>query len=180
MATHIPRPMHHMLPEDREIWARFLSHFEDQFDRYEYDVLTGPKLEVPSEELPPNLRTLAERLFALRIDVLAKRNREVWIIEVKPNAGLSALGQLLAYQHYMVEQVGDASRIHLACVTDFIRHYMPPLYERYGIWCLAITEDGRVGLLPPGPAHQGIPFVQLPERYIIGPEAVVWPSEAQS
>jgi len=97
MAEHVPRPMFHMLPEDRDIWARYLSHFEDQFDRYEYDVLVGPKLDVPSTDLPPRIRMLAERVFALRVDVVAKRGEEVWVIEVKPNAGLSALGQVIAY-----------------------------------------------------------------------------------
>lgn len=138
---HFPRTFYHMLPEDVEIWTRFLKLFADQWDRFDYDVLCGPPLDITHLDLDPNMRQLAERLFALRIDVIAYRPGEAWIIEVKPNAGLSALGQLLAYHYYMAPRLTDHLRVELMIVTDYLRHYMRPVLDHFGIWTVVVHDE---------------------------------------
>ncbi len=132
MAEHKPRKMYHMLPRDREIWQRFLLGHEDEFELFEYDVLCGPKLRVESEELPW-LGDLSERLMSLRIDVLAHKKGETWLIEVKPNAGLSALGQLMAYRYYLNPNKYEPNELKAVIVTDYARHYMPELDKAFEI-----------------------------------------------
>jgi len=164
MAEHKPRPFFHMLPEDRAIWRRFLQHFEDQFETYTYDHLVGPRYDWGEFQLPPGVEKLAERLYALRIDVLAEREGEHWVIEVKPLAGLSALGQVLAYDHYLRKQLGQGTFIGRAIVTDYVRHYMPQLWEKYGIWVAVIPEDGEPEIIAPGEVGHAAPFLRLPEE----------------
>jgi len=107
LAKHIPRAMFHMLPRDVEIWRRFLSKYEDDFDEFKYDVLCGPKLRLEDPDLDW-LGDFSERALSLRIDVLGFKEDEVWLIEVKPT-------------------------LRTVVVTDYCRHYMPELDEAFEI-----------------------------------------------
>lgn len=163
MAEHKPRKFFHMLPEDRAIWQRFLDHFEDQFETYIYDKLVGPRYDWGEFELPDNLKKLAERLYSLRIDVLALREGETWVIEVKPLAGLSALGQVLAYDHYIRKQPDTTPFVGRLIVTDFVRHYMPQLWAKYGVWVVVLPVEGEPELVPPGEEGHATPPIKLKE-----------------
>jgi len=132
LAKHVPRKMHHMLPRDRAIWTRFLSLHEDEFDEFRYDVLAGPKLRLEREDVPW-LGDFTERIMSLRIDVLGYKDGECWLIEVKPNAGLSALGQLMAYRYYLDPSYYEDRDLIATTVTDYCRHYMPDLDEAFEI-----------------------------------------------
>lgn len=132
MAIHKPRKMHHMSPRDRALMQRFLLLHEDEFEEFHYDVLCGPKLRVEDEKLPW-LGDLSERLLSLRIDVLAFNATECWLIEVKPNAGLSALGQLMAYRFYLNPDLYKNRTLKAVVLTDYARHYMPALDEAFEI-----------------------------------------------
>lgn len=166
MARHIPRMGFHMLPDDIEIWARFIDLFEDQFEEYEYDRNLGPRVDLGQVELPEELRALAERLLTIRADVIAKRGQEHWIIEVKPNAGLSAFGQILAYDFYYRQVAEPNVVIYRLVVTDYLRHYMGPLFAHYGIWCLVLPaeRDRPIQLVPPGIIGAGSVPVKLPQE----------------
>ena len=164
MAEHIPRPFFHMLPEDREIWRRFLELFEDNFESYIYDRLVGPRYDWGEFDLPPGVARLAERLYALRIDVLAQREGETWVIEVKPLAGLSALGQVLAYDYFIRKLPDTTPFVGRMIVTDFVRHYMPQLWSKYGIWVVVLPVDGPPELIPPGEEDHWPPPVRLPQE----------------
>jgi len=132
LAKHTPRAMYHMLPHDVEIWRRFLSQYEDDFEEFKYDVLCGPKVRLEDPDMPW-LGDFSERALSLRIDVLGFKEDEVWLIEVKPNAGLSALGQLMAYRFYLDPSYYEGKTLRAVVVTDYCRHYMPPLDEAFEI-----------------------------------------------
>lgn len=161
MAEHKPRLGFHMLPEDLAIWRRFLEHFEDQFETYVYDKLVGPRYDWGEFELSPQMEKLAERLYALRIDVLALREGETWVIEVKPLAGLSALGQVLAYDFYIRKQEETTPFVGRMIVTDHVRHYMPQLWSKYGVWVVVVPVDGEPQLIPPGTEGHATPPLRL-------------------
>jgi hypothetical protein len=72
----------------------------------------------------PWLADFSERALSLRIDVVAEKAGEVWIIEVKPNAGLGALGQLMAYRYYLDPSWYVGKELKAVLVTDYARHYM--------------------------------------------------------
>lgn len=129
---HTPRPFFHMLEEDRTVFARWLSLFEPLFDRYEYDVHVGP-VPNPLHPLPPHLQELMDTIYSLRIDVVAWKGEQPTIIEVKPSAGLSAIGQLYAYRFFWIEQKKSEKEPLLMVVTANARPYMKPLFESAGI-----------------------------------------------
>lgn len=86
----------HMLDEDIPVWYRFLDHFAYQFDRIYYDVrVGGPDPATFHDDIKWGL--LFYRLTAKRIDALAEKANELWLIEVAVRPGLRAVGQVMSY-----------------------------------------------------------------------------------
>jgi len=86
----------HMLDEDRPVWEKFLVQNIELFEKVYYDVRVGgviPPIEYGDEKS----RRMFYEVTAKRIDVLAERRDEVWIIEVANRPGLRAMGQLMTY-----------------------------------------------------------------------------------
>ena len=79
-------------------------------------------------------------------------------------AGLSALGQVLAYDFYIRKQEDTTPFVGRMIVTDYVRHYMPQLWSKYGIWVVVLPVDGAPEIIPPGGEGQAPPPVKLPEE----------------
>lgn len=86
----------HMAKRDGEVWERFLALYADRFDAFAYDVaLGGVILEgLPMEE---HERQGWQYSTALKIDAIGRAGDDFWIIEVRPEAHVSALGAALTY-----------------------------------------------------------------------------------
>jgi len=154
MAIRIRPRYPHMGPIESEIWHRFLALTELHFINIQYDVSVG--IGVIPEDLQKeylrrrelyekgliDYRTLRETeaivesisyLTKLRIDVVAETEDEVWIIEVKPRAGRSALGQLESYHFWYVRQYHPIKPVRLACVCYEVDRNVEPLFTTRGI-----------------------------------------------
>ncbi|RKX61377.1 MAG: hypothetical protein DRP29_00590 [Thermodesulfobacteriota bacterium] len=121
-----------MFPQDVRLWERFLAIYGDQFERFEYDVKVGRGIE-PPPDLDEPYRSAAVILSKKRIDAVGYKGSEIWIFEVKPDIGLAALGQLLAYRELWIRDRGDKDRLRLAAVTDNIIDDERYVYEKFGI-----------------------------------------------
>jgi len=107
----------HMMPNDILIWERFLTQFPVRFDGFDYDIRVG-KGRIPAETEPQWKIDLALALTRFRIDAIGWNDGKPTIIEVKPYAGLSALGQLLGYLYFWNKEHMDNRTSRLLCVTD--------------------------------------------------------------
>jgi len=122
----------HLLPNEEKIWVRFLQIYGDQFKNYRYDVRVGRGVD-PGPRYEWKWRKLAIMLTQKRIDVVAERDGEVWIFEVKPDAGLSAIGQVLSYRVLYREQFKERRPIKLAIVTTRVDDDIREVAKEYGI-----------------------------------------------
>ena len=99
-----PRPLvklrkyPHMEPLDTAIWNAYLDLEPWPNALVEYDVHVGTTATVPLEA-PESYRRMVEHLSSLRIDVAVFLPHQTLIIEIKPSASLSAIGQALGYTH---------------------------------------------------------------------------------
>ena len=109
----------HLMVNDVVIWERYLDKYAQGWDSFEYDVRVGEGQQ-PNPEHPKNIQLMAVALTEKRIDVIGWIRGKVVIIEVKPSAMLSAVGQLISYQILYEERYPEAGRTELMIVTDRI------------------------------------------------------------
>jgi hypothetical protein len=107
----------HMFALDIAIWERWLDLYSDDWDGFDYDVKVGSG--TPPE---PGLGSEYERMQAVlskyRIDVIGYKLGSIHIIEVKPDAGTVALGQLETYIPLYKRDFKPSVPIFGAIVTD--------------------------------------------------------------
>lgn len=92
----------HLGPEDADVWRAYLRQYDHHFTHYEYDVHVGQGIDL-GPGYTDWMRRDAIALTQKRIDVVAHTDRDIWIIELKGIAGVSAPGQVLAYMHLYQE-----------------------------------------------------------------------------
>lgn len=86
----------HMLHEDTILWQRFLDTANLYNCEVAYDVHVGTPATF-SPDTPENYKRMIERLSTLRIDAVLFYPNRTHIIEIKPHAGIVAIGQVLGY-----------------------------------------------------------------------------------
>lgn len=131
----------HLLPSDNALWREFVLTHPGLYDSVAYDVRVGEGEPVPPD-YPPELVRMWYMLTTRRIDVVGRIGSSLDIIEVKPFAGLSCIGQLLSYQFLFRGTYPDLSvpdmvaitnlefRDILTCFSHFgIRHHIIPIFE---------------------------------------------------
>lgn len=121
----------HMGPNDVALFASFiLSPRGQEFDGWEFDTHLG----MGSEPINPSSMRFTEgmrRLTQLRVDAIGWRGLEPTVIEVKPEAKLSAFGQIQAYEFFWIRERGILPRKMI--VTDWCSEDMQALYAAHDI-----------------------------------------------
>ena len=144
----------HMGPTENEIWHKFLATTPLRFINIQYDVRVGtgfiPKwLEEEYEmkkklyeqglisrkdlEVVESIIKSVSALTKLRIDAVGETEKEIWIFEVKPRAGRSALGQLESYYWWYIRQYKPTKPVRLACVCYEVDYNLQPIFASRGI-----------------------------------------------
>jgi len=122
----------HMSPYECLLWDEYLFRFADFYDRFEYDVHVGEGAALPGVTEPEFLAA-GKLLTQKRIDAVGSRPGEIWLYEVKPDAGLSALGQLMAYRDLYIRQFHPIESLHLAIVTDHLNPDEEFLFRQHDV-----------------------------------------------
>lgn len=86
----------HFFPLDIPIWERFLDAHGSDFSGFNYDVKVGSGTKSP-KGFGANYRRMQRILSKYRIDAVGFKPGSIWIIEVKPDAGTVAIGQIETY-----------------------------------------------------------------------------------
>ena len=86
----------HLLQESIDLWEAFLPDHRDEYQGFDYDVRVGDGRD-PGPNFAPNMREMALKLSARRIDVVGHHHDRIDIIEITPYAGVKAIGQLTVY-----------------------------------------------------------------------------------
>jgi len=86
----------HFFPNDIPIWERFIDRYGSDFLGFDYDVKVGSGTE-PVEGLGDKYASMQRILSRYRIDAVGYTKSGIWIIEVKPDAGTIAIGEVETY-----------------------------------------------------------------------------------
>lgn len=122
----------HLMVGDIIIWEEFLVRGDHGFDSFDYDVHVGEGI-VPNAEWTPEIKAMALALSEKRIDVVGWVHDVPTIIEVKPSASLSAVGQVLCYRELYSSRFPGVVRPLLMIVTDFELPDIRKLCVSFGI-----------------------------------------------
>ena len=106
----------HLLPIDAALWQQFLTEYGRSYSGFEYDVRVGSGRD-PGEAYPGNIRYDAIVLSQRRIDVIGYQAKTITLFEVTASAGLTALGQLIAYPHLFIETFSPDRAVQPHLVT---------------------------------------------------------------
>lgn len=122
----------HMFGREADIWGRWLEVHGKGWDKFEYDVHVG-QMWPEHLDLPVPWRQGAEGLYLKRIDVVGFTGDEITIFEVKPHAGLGALGQVMGYLALYEEQFAPSQELKGAIVTELADPNIRRILEQNGI-----------------------------------------------
>ncbi len=127
----------HMKPKDIAIWERFILKFPDIFGSVQYDFHVGD---------PPPFNSLMDdgedrnqdALYRLKIDVVAHNDNGIHIIELKPDAGPSTIGQVKGYKTLYIRDEEPLGKINMSIITDIERPNMAFLCKAEGIQLIVV------------------------------------------
>jgi len=129
MAARYP----HLLPRERALWERFLSEHAHEFEWFEYDVRVGEGTPEPIDPADPYQR-MKKALLQKRIDVVGLGpGRVLWLFEVKPHLGVTAMGALVTYEVLYRRTFGYGGPIQLALVGATIDWDLQREWEMRGV-----------------------------------------------
>ena len=118
---YIKRPSYLGLrEEDTAIWERFIEKFPEAYEEVIYNLHVGSGAEIP-EGTAGNIATDFKLLTQFKIDVIGFMGDRLDIIEVKPHAGFSAMGQIKNYLALYRRDVNANAQLTGVLITDFER-----------------------------------------------------------
>jgi hypothetical protein len=119
-----------MLPPDVPLWHLFLDKYAWMFKQFYYNVrVGGPDISKITGDVAMAIMWYAST--AKRIDALAEREKELWIIEVASSPQLRAVGQCLSYPFLwnLDPKINKPAKMVLVCyhldsdLEKILQHY---------------------------------------------------------
>lgn len=92
----LPSRIPHLIRADSDLLLQYLNSNEFFYSSLDYDIPVGEGRD-PGPGFDPSIRKMAIDLSRRRIDCVAHATNVIHVIEVTQSAGLTALGQLIAY-----------------------------------------------------------------------------------
>ena len=122
----------HMKPADVAIWEEFIEQNPKAYETAIYDQAVGEGAEIP-EGTQDNMARDFKILTQWKIDVVGFFQDQIHIIELKPNAGISALGQVLGYANLFKKTFKPVGTVTPVVITDRLRPDMLALAKEMGV-----------------------------------------------
>lgn len=122
----------HISMRDKAIWERFIDKYPDAYKQCQYDFHIGdapPFNTLDDDDTDRN----QDMLYRLRIDVVAGSPLGIDLIEIKPDAGVSAIGQLEGYKSLYIRDEEPTVPVGMILLTDKERPNMAYLCKEKGI-----------------------------------------------
>lgn len=119
------------------IWERFLLSQPEAYDEVVYNLKLGAGADIP-EDTPPNIASGYKQLTQHKIDVVGFKGQNVDIIELKPYAGATAVGQVIGYRDLYISHIDPNAKPNLVIITDTERADTKLICEKQGIKLIVV------------------------------------------
>jgi len=121
-----------MKPQDVEVWERFIKTYPNAYEEVAYDVAVGEGAPVPAGT-PENIAADFKLLTQRKIDVVGFSKGEVHVIEVKPIASFTALGQVLGYTKLYLKTAGAGAAAQPVIIAGKLGTDMEHPINEFGV-----------------------------------------------
>lgn len=129
----------HLLPGEVTVWRSFLTLYQTQYDRFEYDVHLGAG-SLPQENTPSKYGQDFRYLTLKRADVVGWQRDQATIFEVRARGSLPLMGQLLGYRALWMRQNESARPPLMAMVCTFMQPDDQDIFEQNEIAVVIVPE----------------------------------------
>ncbi len=144
-------------PQSTDLWRQWLKYYETSFDSFQYNVRVGQGITPPAY-LSDQEKELWKKLTQKRVDVIAHRANQTWIIEVQERADLRTLGQLVGYRHLVPAYTETREVLMLALICARLGHDMALTLKGNGV-IVFYFPVGKTPSFPP----------TFPPAYVVNP-----------
>lgn len=127
----------HLRPEDVGIWEKFIKAQPSFYLSVDYDLKVGIPRKYPGPKDDVYRKDL-EYLSRKRIDVVGYRPNDIHIIELKPHASFSAIGQVIGYTKLYEPYAPEGFFVSPVIITDEIIPDMKNLCFKLGIFLFKV------------------------------------------
>lgn len=117
---------------DRDVWTRFLEAEAFPIAEVWYDVHVGEGLRLPAEA-PLIDKKISSALYEKRADVVCRVEGNLWVVEVKPKADMTALGQIITYRELFILKYRPAGSVLGVVVCDQVDDDLLFIFEAVGV-----------------------------------------------
>lgn len=125
----MPQKYTHLLPQEVRIWDRFLANPPWDIISVVYDLHVGRGAPI-DPAWPEFMVRQVQAVTRKRMDAVVRVPEATYIVEIKPRAGMSALGQLIAYRQLFLSEHQPVGELRLACVCERIEADMQAVFRR--------------------------------------------------
>ena len=129
----------HLTPDDSALWDMFIIQYPTEFTQVWYDVRTGTLPEGLADPTTGWIERHVKQSYMKRIDVIGYQAPDWHIIELKPSAGMIALGQIIVYTTCIAEQLPALAKIKGRIITDKADPDMKPIAASHNITVTELT-----------------------------------------
>lgn len=130
----------HMARRDAAIWERYLRAHAQLWRGFAYDVAVGGIIAEVTDYDEATLKGY-QYSTAQRIDVVGERPDEHWIIEVRSNARVGAVGAALGYTLLAQKEAWTQLPLVPAVCTDNISPDVRWVAEQLGVQLIIVPEE---------------------------------------
>jgi len=138
------------------LWRRFLELYQDRFESFEYNVRVGQGIHAPSG-IPEEWARIWQMLTQKRIDCVAERENQTWVIEIEERPGARTFGQVGLYMHLLPKYRPVRAVLIGAVVSARMGFDMGGAFRAQEILYFVFPPSGYPSLPP-----QFLPAVQSP------------------
>mgnify|MGYP001588063428 FL=1 len=122
----------HLAAKEVVIWDRFVRANPQFAEMADYDVTCGQKDKVPLGT-PEHTKEDWDYLRSWKIDAVAIKDGVHYVIEVRPRAGLGAIGEILSKAIMFQEEHAEIAEVEPVLITDEERPNMRALCAEHDI-----------------------------------------------
>lgn len=129
------------------LWRKWLAFYEHDFSSYAYNVHVGQGIQAPAY-LTEAEKAMWKNLTQKRIDVVAERMGETWIIEIVERPGLAAVGQLIGYEHLGKTYLQTQEKVRTALICARLGHDMAAIFRAQNVPVFFFPPSGLPSFPP--------------------------------